>query len=380
MNRNYLLFTIILCVLLAFPSIGKAEKGSYLDSIFNAEQGGTSSLEEDVNYISDSETPQIVDIPQPTAIPGQQRAMNRLQQLVNNIIRMIMGRMCGVRVKIIIIPVKCPRPPTQKPTVVQTPPAPKPVPTQPKPTTVQKPPVSTPPVSKPTVSPPSQPAPTTISSNPQNMSEAQLKASLKAKYGFSALDGQGATWSKNQLIAADEAFASLPEYFRSCTDVIYRDGPPPSFAPAGTSGYVIVPQRKIHMLDASVTASQWLYNSLISRYGRKPTNAELMANLKYNFQRTIVHEMTHCFQNTHPDISRAWQNTFWPGGRLTGNCPTSYGRTQPVEDMAESVATYWVGGKIEGGYFKARNGNVMDIKRYNFIKNYVMNGKEYLIK
>jgi hypothetical protein len=210
------------------------------------------------------------------------------------------------------------------------------------------------------------------------MTEAQLKASLRAKYGVSALNGQGATWSKNQLIACDEAFASLPEYFRSCTDAIYRDGPPPSFAPAGTSGYVIVPQRKIHMLDASVTASQWLYNSLISRYGRKPTNAELMANLKYNFQRTIVYEMTHCFQNTHPDITRAWQNTFWPGGRLTGNCPTSYGRTQPVEDMAESVATYWVGGKIEGGYFKAKNGNVMDLNRYNFIKKYIMDGKDYL--
>ncbi len=67
--------------------------------------------------------------------------------------------------------------------------------------------------------------------------------------------------------AADEALATLPEFFRKTTDVIYRDGPPyASFIPSSASAYVIVPQRKIHMLDLSTQMTQSGYNSLVAAY------------------------------------------------------------------------------------------------------------------
>jgi hypothetical protein len=132
------------------------------------------------------------------------------------------------------------------------------------------------------------------------------------------------------------------------------------------------------MLDLSAQMTQGAYNSLVAAYGRAPTTEEQMAYLKHNFKRTLVHEMTHCFQNTYPQVMQTWSQKFWPGGRLVGQCPTGYGRTQPVEDMAESVATYWTGGSIRNGVFVSRSGTTMDLERYNFIKKYIMDGKEYL--
>lgn len=132
------------------------------------------------------------------------------------------------------------------------------------------------------------------------------------------------------------------------------------------------------MLDLSVSMTQNAYNSMVAAYGRAPTQAEQMAYLKHNFKRTLVHEMTHCFQNTYPQVYQAWAGRFWPGGRLSGTSPTGYGRTQPAEDMAESVATYYTGGSIRNGMFVSRSGATMDLNRYNFIKQYVMDGKEYL--
>ena len=161
--------------------------------------------------------------------------------------------------------------------------------------------------------------------------------------------------------------------------MVYRDGEPnASFIPPSAAAYVIVPERKVHMLDLSVKMTQGAYNSLTAAYGRAPTTEEQMAYLKHNFKRTLVHEMTHCFQNTYPQVYQSWSRTFWPGGRLSGTCPTGSGRTQPAEDMAESVATYYTGGSIRNGMFVSRSGATMDLNRYNFIKQYIMDGKEYL--
>ncbi len=207
-----------------------------------------------------------------------------------------------------------------------------------------------------------------------------MRAAVLAKYGISLTDGaNNCSWSINQLNAANEAFGELPSFFRKCTDVVYRDGQPnASFIPPSASAYVMVPQRKVHMLDLSVSMTQNAYNSMVAAYGRAPTQAEQMAYLKHNFKRTLVHEMTHCFQNTYPQVYQAWASKFWPGGRLSGTCPTGYGRTQPAEDMAESVATYYTGGTIRNGMFVSKSGATMDLNRYNFIKQYVMDGKEYL--
>jgi hypothetical protein len=83
--------------------------------------------------------------------------------------------------------------------------------------------------------------------------------------------------------------------------------------------------------------------------------------------------MTHTFQNTYPQIAQRWYNTF---DHRTS--PTGYGATQPAEDMAESVRVYWQGGRIQNGRFVSNGGTTMDLERYEFIKNYIMDGEEYL--
>jgi hypothetical protein len=404
MMQKWLTLLVILVFIACAPIYGQS--GSYLDSIYNADEQGTSAAadEPETNYATtDTDTPEVVDVPEPTGDPAQQKALERLQGIINQIMRIIGGKMCGARITIVVIPceriVPKPKPqpevvakpepkPAPKPTPAPTPqPEPKPTPAptpQPKPTPAPTPtpkpePTPTPapkPTPAPTPAPKPEPQPTP---QPPSDSKESVRAAIKAKYGIDAADGQNQTWSENQLRAADEAFASLPAFFRKCTDTVYRDGPPydPRIPPSAAA-YVIVPQHKIHMLDLSAQMTQGAYNSLVAAYGRAPSKDEQMAYLKHNYKRTLVHEMTHCFQNTYPQVMQTWSRTFWPGGRLAGQCPTGYGRTQPVEDMAESVATYWSGGSIRNGVFVSRSGTVMDLERYNFIKKYIMDGKEYL--
>ena len=390
---------LILLGLLVFITFAPlyAQSGSYLDTIYKADGQGTSAIagEPETNYATsaDDDPAEVVDVPEPTGDPAQQKALERLQNMINQIMRIIGGRMCGSRITIVVIPceriVPKPQPqpqpqpqpkPTPKPEPTPTPapkpePAPQPAPA-PKPQPAPAPKPQPAPQPAPTPAPKPEPAPTP---QPATDGKEAVRSAIKAKYGISALDGQNQVWSENQLRAADEAFASLPSSFRKCTDTVYRDGPPydPRIPPSAAA-YVIVPQHKVHMLDLSAQMTQGAYNSLMAAYGRAPTKDEQMAYLKHNYKRTLVHEMTHCFQNTYPQVMQTWSSKFWPGGRLTGQCPTGYGRTQPVEDMAESVATYWTGGSIRNGVFVSRSGTVMDLERYNFIKKYIMDGKEYL--
>jgi len=113
------------------------------------------------------------------------------------------------------------------------------------------------------------------------------------------------------------------------------------------------------------------------KLGREPTLKEQQDEVKIQFQYTLVHEMTHCFQNKYPEKLAEWKSKFWPDGKITGDCPTAYGKTLYYEDMAESVACYWLGGKIENGYFVTAFGTKMDLERYNYIKEFVMSGQEY---
>jgi hypothetical protein len=119
---------------------------------------------------------------------------------------------------------------------------------------------------------------------------------------------------------------------------------------------------------------------MTKKLGREPTEEEQKREVKVSFQHTLVHEMTHCLQFTYPDLEKTWKEKFWPGGKITGDCPTAYGRTIDYEDMAESVACYWLGGNIENGSFTTAYGTKMDMERYNFIKTYIMSGKEFTAK
>jgi len=202
------------------------------------------------------------------------------------------------------------------------------------------------------------------------------KAYMNSYYGIEGKDGTS-SWSETQLVLANELLETLPKDFRDCTDEIIRDGPPPEGAPNGASGYVKFFERKIHLLDSSTKISQSVLDQMTEKLGRPPTTEEQLVQIKFQFKKTIAHEMTHCFQNTHPDIYREWQTKFWPNDTITGSCPSNYGK-QPYEDMAESVALYIMGGRIENGFFITAYGTQMDMERYNFVKTYILSGKEYL--
>ena len=408
MIQKWLILVSVLIFTAFAPVYGQS--GSYLDSIYSADDQGTSAVadEPDARYVTDDDTntpPKVVDVPDPTGDPAQQKALERLQNIINQIMRILGGKMCGARVVVVVIPcekiVPKPKPPvtgTSTATSTSTSTATSTgtrtatsTSTSTSTSTATATRTSTGTSTSTATSTGTRTATSTATSTGTSTATATstgtgtatgkeaVRAAIKDKYGINAADGQNQTWSENQLRAADEALASLPSFFRKCTDTVYRDGPPydPRIPPSAAA-YVIVPQHKVHMLDLSAQMTQGAYNSLVAAYGRAPTTEEQMAYLKHNFKRTLVHEMTHCFQNTYPQVMQTWSQKFWPGGRLVGQCPTGYGRTQPVEDMAESVATYWTGGSIRNGVFVSRSGTTMDLERYNFIKKYIMDGKEYL--
>lgn len=86
-------------------------------------------------------------------------------------------------------------------------------------------------------------------------------------------------------------------------------------------------------------------------------------------ERILVHEMTHAFQAWNPEIMNAWENKFWKDGAPIVSSPTDYGNFHPTEDMAESVAEYWV--------------NEEQLKkthplRHQFIQDNIMSGNQTL--
>lgn len=406
MTRKWLILLSILVFIAFVPVYGQS--GSYLDSIYKADEKGVSAVitEPQTTFVSSGEPdvpPEIVDVPDPVGNPAQQKALERLQNIVNQIMRIIGSKMCGIKIVVVVIPCEKivpkpkPQPPTNTSTNTSTSTATS-TSTGTKTNTSTATSTGTSTSTATATSTGTSTATATGTSTSTATSTATstgtatatstgtstatgkegVRAAIKQKYGINAADGQNQTWSENQLRAADEALASLPSFFRKCTDTVYRDGPPyRAGIPPSAAAYVIVPQHKVHMLDLSAQMTQGSYNSLCAAYGRAPTTEEQMAYLKHNFKRTLVHEMTHCFQNTYPQVMNVWSNKFWPGGRLVGQCPTGYGRTQPVEDMAESVATYWTGGTIKNGVFVSRSGATMDLERYNFIKKYIMDGKVF---
>ncbi|MBF0543844.1 MAG: hypothetical protein HQM08_05410 [Candidatus Riflebacteria bacterium] len=168
---------------------------------------------------------------------------------------------------------------------------------------------------------------------------AGLKAQLQASYGISA-DENGAKWTQKEIQAANDIMATLPKAFWSCTKSILRET---SYMSPNVLGYVQMGIPQVHLENSCC------YNG--------------------TFQGTLVHEMTHNFQAAHPDVTNAWENQFWPNGNSpVSSSVSAYGNTQPLEDFAESVRTYWQ----SGPEMKAQYPD-----RYQFIKDNVMGGKEY---
>lgn len=250
----------------------------------------------------------------------------QFEQLIRQIIQQIMassGMGCGCRTIIIRIP--CGILPPSGGAAPATP-APQPV-SAPSPTPV-------------TPSAPTTPTAPTAPTTPTGTGIAGLKAEMRGKYGIEARDGD-AQWSERQLEEANKVLASLPECFRSHTKSIQRDGVYRGMT--GVLGYVQMGIPTVHMMNGSC------------RDG--------------TFQGTLVHEMTHTWQANNSALTNQWQRQFWPNGRTPSpSSVSSYGNTQPVEDMAESVRVYW------------QNGPAMKKSqpaRYEWIKNNIMGGQEF---
>ncbi|MBF0410566.1 MAG: hypothetical protein HQM10_24685 [Candidatus Riflebacteria bacterium] len=179
---------------------------------------------------------------------------------------------------------------------------------------------------------------TSTSTNTSTDTINGLKAEMRSKYGISANDGSS-SWSLRQLQEANKVLATLPQKFLTSTKSIKRDA---VFQSPNVLGYVQMGIPEVHMLNSSCYQG--------------------------TFQGTLVHEMTHCFQSENPQAYYDFKNTFWSGGRQNSSSVSSYGNTQPIEDMAECVRMYWQAGSA----MKARYPD-----RYEFIKNRVMDGKEF---
>jgi len=176
--------------------------------------------------------------------------------------------------------------------------------------------------------------PPTMDSMPESSSE--LAKAIKEKFGVSITGSP----SKRKLEALYKTLSQLPESFRSRTDKISYHN-----IDSNVAGYVWIPKKTVHL------------NASASLYG------------------TLIHEMTHTWQGGNRALSDKWSSQFWgrrsafnqKGGKGSGSV-TSYGNTNPLEDMAESVRFYAT--------------NPINMKRthpnrYAFITNNIMNGAEY---
>ena len=344
MKRVGIVALLLFLAVCLCPSGVQAQSGSYLDTIYQAnEQGINTSQEEEIEYPDESEEQaKPLAVKPKTAYLTSKQVSSRISQIIQQILQRIFGRFGNVPIRIRIIRVRCP-----------------------KPTTTTKQPT----VSKPTQTQPTQTTRTNTSTTSNiSSSSSSSRAKIYKKHKVDAANADS-KWTESQYVALDETLSSLPDYFKSCTTQVRRVKAGPPGSPAGVMGYVRIPRQEVQITDLAASVRK----SHIQRYGKE----KAIQIAKNNFKRTIVHEMTHTFQGRHADVSRAWQSKFWSGKKVLGLCPTAYGRTQPLEDMAESVATYWIGGAIKNGKFYCRDGRIMDLDRYNFIKKYIMNGKEY---
>jgi hypothetical protein len=339
----------MIAVLMICPGRAWAQ-GNLFETLQGPQDEGVSGQEQPAaDPVSDPEPePEPAPAPEPedtsvdedptSSEPPRIMAQQTLESLISEIIRNILSQMGGklppgTRIVVILPPGTCPNSPV----------------TTTKPPTTTTPPVTTTP---PTTTKPT-PTPTTPTTTGPVPATAEEKRAFSQKYGTQLVDGDSA-WSKGQLGAADEVFARLPGFFRSTTKDIKRErmfrNPYTGQVSQGVLGYVRsdIPNR-VHMMDLAATAGN-------------------LAMAKSQFQGTLVHEMTHTFQNMHPDITQAWNRQFWSSGRPNPPSVSGYGNTQMVEDMAESVRTYFQAG--------ARMKSVQPA-RYEFIRKYVMQGKVF---
>ncbi len=337
-RRLIVTLALTACLLIGLPGIAGAQSGSYVETIYQATDSAFAQPGDSTGHDYGSstgstftDTPgQIVDPDQVAS--GTAAAEQKIQSVIDSLIRILSAKVAGVQLNIKVINCAKIVPPTGTGTGTGT-----------------------------------------------GVDPIQAKKSeINEKYGIEIADGVGATWTEGQLNAAEEVFAIMPAGYMSHTEKVVRDEKGPPGSPETARGYVQPPNLVVHMLNPATVISDDLYQQLKDFYGRDPTEAEQLYQIKKGFQKTLVHEMAHCFHIANPVKFNAWKSLVWPNGVIKGTSVSSYGSTMAEEDFAECCAYYVLGGRIVGDYFVASNGGKIDMERYNFIKDNVMSGKQYL--
>jgi hypothetical protein len=233
------------------------------------------------------------------------------------------------------------------------------------------------------------------------------KAKIQSTYGIKCTDSTS-NFSLRQLELINEALekldngnSSTKSFLRATTEYIREKVVPDNFTSATVEdgqkdtvmGYVIRGETAVHLMDYATVLSESDIKKIEEINNRKFTKSELVKLIEEEFTHTVVHEMTHAFQNSEKakgnDLIAKWQEKFWNNDKevkTDGIPPTSYAKTAPYEDMAECVSFYVTGNGIltknkDGvDVYKCKDfsGTTMDMERYNFIKDNIFNGMEFL--
>ncbi len=250
---------------------------------------------------------------------------------------------------------------------------------------------------------------TTTGTNTDSNEEIDnLKAKIKSNYSIPVEDGDS-KFTVKQLQLMDEVFAKMKAAnsaavndFMKATTKIIRDKTVPENSQSLTvsednkeniAGYVVNGKTEVHILDRATTLSEKNIKELEELNKREFSQAHLVKHVEDSYVHTIVHEMTHAFQNAQEakgnNLVAKWQEKFWESDtkiKSDGIAPSAYAKTAPFEDMAECVAFYVTGGGVK---YKNADGkevfraydfaaSTMDIERYNWIKYNIFNGVEFL--
>ncbi len=155
-----------------------------------------------------------------------------------------------------------------------------------------------------------------------------LKSAIKSKFGTT----MAGNWSEKSLKAVYKTLSVLPENFRKRCKYMERGGNRGGLLGMGTVGS---------------PGQIWIYGGAFSGDGTGIG--------------TIVHEMCHNFQG-NSSVTNAWRQT------IRGRSVSSYGNTNSLEDMCESVRTYYT----NPSWMKKNHPS-----RYNFVKDKIMGGVEF---
>jgi len=189
-----------------------------------------------------------------------------------------------------------------------------------------------------------------LPSKVQSLATSALRALIKSVFGVdlvggdeTAADPAQRSWTQMMVFDVYRTLYSLTNQFRVYMTRILRE--PIGLNNPNVAGYVWSNRpHEVTMCDAA------------AKYGV--------------FREVLVHEMAHSFTFNNMNVYTAWVQNFWtPDGKsLKTPSVTAYGCTNPHEDIAESVKVFWQSGDA----LKQK-----DPARYEFVKKYFFNGREY---